>query len=250
MASVSLLSVFLVVSVLVTSAVYHSLPVSSASRMEMDFVRMRRDMIARTIAARGVTNAHVLEAMNAVKREDFVPPDQQDQAYDDNALPIGAGQTISQPYIVALMADAMKIKATDRVLDVGTGCGYAAAVLARLAKEVHSIERIPSLARTAEDRLQRLGYRNVRVYIGDGSVGLPEHAPFDAIAVAAGSPQIPASLVNQLVEGGRIVIPLENKHGHQDLVVGVKHGSALKVKDLGGVRFVPLLGEEGFKRES
>jgi protein-L-isoaspartate(D-aspartate) O-methyltransferase len=212
----------------------------------MDFARSRAEMIARTIKARGITTPRVLEAMNAVKREDFVSPKMQYEAYEDNPLSIGSGQTISQPYIVALMADAMKLKTTDRVLDVGTGCGYAAAVLAYLAGEVHSIERIPELAESARERLRRLGYANITVHTGDGTIGLPKLAPFDAICVAAGGPRIPASLVNQLTEGGRIVIPIENEDGYQDLVVGTKHGDKVKVEGLGGVRFVPLIGEEGY----
>jgi protein-L-isoaspartate(D-aspartate) O-methyltransferase len=214
--------------------------------IKMDFARARAEMIARTVKARGVTNARVLEAMNAVKREDFVPPRMQASAYDDNPLPIGSGQTISQPYIVALMAEAMKIQPTDKVLDVGTGCGYAAAVLAHLAKEVHTIERIPELAESSRERLQRLGYKNITVHSGDGTLGLPKYAPFDAICVAAGGPRIPKSLVQQLNDGGRIVIPIENEEGYQDLVVGTRRGDKMKLEGLGGVRFVPLIGEEGY----
>jgi protein-L-isoaspartate(D-aspartate) O-methyltransferase len=219
---------------------------NETTQSKMDFARLRAEMIARTVKARGITNPRVLEAMNAVKREDFVSHNMRTAAYEDNPLPIGSGQTISQPYIVALMADAMKIKPSDKVLDVGTGCGYAAAVLAYLAKEVHSIERIPELAETARQRLNRLGYTNVFVHTGDGTVGLPKSGPFDAICVAASGPQIPKSLLNQLSEGGRIVIPIENSSGYQDLIVGTKQGDRVKVEDLGGVRFVPLIGEEGY----
>jgi len=217
-----------------------------ASITTMDFVRLRRDMVTRTIASRGISNKRVLDAMNAVKREEFVPTEVRPMAYEDNALPIGEGQTISQPYIVALMADGMKIQPTDKILDVGTGCGYAAAVLAHLAREVHSIERISELADSAKERLHRLGYDNITVHKGDGTLGIPKHAPFDAIAVAATGPKIPTTLVDQLVEGGRIVIPIENENGYQDLIVGIKHGGKLKLHDLGGVRFVPLIGEEGY----
>ena len=216
-----------------------------SSLKEMDFTYLRREMVNRTIASRGVRDIRVLDAMSTVRREDFVPADRQRHAYDDSPLPIGAGQTISQPYIVALMVEAMRIKPTDRVLDVGTGCGYAAAVMAHLAKEVHSIERIPSLASSASERLHRLGYNNITVHTGDGTLGLAKYAPFEAIAVAAGSPRIPDTLISQLVEGGRIVIPVQNEEGYQDLVVGIREGNGLKVKDLGGVRFVPLIGEEG-----
>jgi protein-L-isoaspartate(D-aspartate) O-methyltransferase len=213
---------------------------------KMDFARLRKEMVARTIAARGVSNARVLEAMTAVKREEFVPTHSKPMAYEDSPLPIGSGQTISQPYIVALMVEAMKIKPEDKVLEVGTGCGYAAAVLGHLAREVHSIERIPELAETASERLKRLGYNNIFVHVGDGTKGLPSEAPFNSITVAASGPKIPISLVNQLVEGGRIVIPIENQSGYQDLLVATKHGDKLKLQDLGGVRFVPLIGEEGY----
>lgn len=202
-------------------------------------------MVSRTIASRGIRDKRVLDAMLAVKREEFVPPESRSAAYDDSPLPIGAGQTISQPYIVALMAEAMRIRPTDRVLDIGTGCGYAAAVMAHLAEEVHSIERVPSLVRLAKSNLERLGYRNVTVHEGDGTLGLPTKAPFDAIAVAAGSPSIPESLVAQLTEGGRIVIPVQNVMGFQDLVVGTRQGNKVTVKNLGDVRFVPLIGAEG-----
>ena len=243
-----ILVIFLLLGCLVTWPSLSGKAISwSSSSSEMDFGRLRREMVSRTIAARGVKDTRVLDAMSAVRREEFVHPEDKRYAYDDNPLSIGAGQTISQPYIVALMIEAMRIKPTDKVLDIGTGCGYAAAVMAHLAREVHSIERIESLALSAKERLKHLGYHNITVHVGDGTVGLPSHAPFDAIAVAAGSPSIPESLVKQLAEGGRIVIPLENDLGHQDLVVGVRHGDDLKISDLGGVRFVPLIGEEGHR---
>jgi len=213
----------------------------------MDYVRLRRAMINRTIVARGIKSTRVLEAMAAVPREEFVLADQREQAYEDNPLPIGAGQTISQPYIVALTASALNIQPTDKVLDIGTGCGYAAAVLAELGKELHSVERVPSLAISARETLKRLGYSKITVHIGDGTLGLPEHAPFNAIAVAAGSPGIPESLIKQLAEGGRIVIPVEGEDGFQELILGTRQGTELTMKNLGGVRFVPLIGEEGFK---
>jgi protein-L-isoaspartate(D-aspartate) O-methyltransferase len=217
-----------------------------SSDSKMDFSRLRKEMVARTIQARGISNKRVLDAMNAVKREEFVPTHSRSLAYEDSPLPIGAGQTISQPYIVALMADAMKIKPGDRVLEVGTGCGYAAAVLGHLAKDVYTIERIEELGEAARERLKNLGYNNIHVHIGDGTVGVPSAAPFNAITVAASGPRIPKSLVSQLAEGGRIVIPIENDSGYQDLLVGTKQGDQLKVEDLGGVRFVPLIGEEGY----
>lgn len=238
-----------VASLCIGSSSFMAASLAADSHAMMDFAFLRREMVNRTIASRGVKDARVLEAMATVRREDFVPADKRSQAYDDNPVPIGAGQTISQPYIVALMVEAMKIKPTDRVLDVGTGCGYAAAVMAHLAQEVHSIERIPALASTASERLQRLGYKNVIVHTGDGTLGLPTHAPYDAIAVAAASPKIPDSLISQLVEGGRIVIPVQNEDGYQDLVGGIRKGDELNVRDLGGVRFVPLIGKEGHTNE-
>lgn len=204
-------------------------------------------MIARTIVRRGITNTRVLEALNNVKREEFVTPELAAHAYDDSPLDIGNGQTISQPYIVALMADALKIQPTSKVLDIGTGCGYSAAVYSRMTNEqVHTIERIPDLAQSARIRLQKLGFSNVFVHEGDGTLGLPEYAPYDAISVAAGAPTIPNSLISQLNEGGRIVIPIEND-GYQELVLGIRQGDRLKTESLGGVRFVPLLGEEGWR---
>jgi protein-L-isoaspartate(D-aspartate) O-methyltransferase len=203
-------------------------------------------MVERQLAGRGITDERVLAAMEKVPREEFVSPDLAEYAYDDNPLPIAEGQTISQPYIVALMAEAAQIKAGARVLEVGTGSGYAAAVLAELAAEVITIERHGLLAAGAREVLQRLGYKNVQVLEGDGSLGVPEYAPYDAILVAAGAPTAPTSLKNQLAEGGRLVIPIA-ADGHQDLRVIIRHGENFSEEDHGAVRFVPLMGEEGWK---
>jgi protein-L-isoaspartate(D-aspartate) O-methyltransferase len=204
----------------------------------------RERMVAEQLAARGIADARVLAAFRRVPREAFVPPELAEQAYDDNPLPIGEGQTISQPYVVALMTEAAKIAPDARVLEVGTGSGYAAAILAELAREVTTIERHASLADGARRALARLGYA-VTVLCGDGSLGVPEDAPFGAILVAAGAPEAPASLKAQLAHGGRLVIPV-SVDSHQDLKVITRLGDSFEEEDLGGVRFVPLMGEEGW----
>ena len=205
-------------------------------------------MVERQLAARGITDGRVLAAMERVPREAFVPAELAEYAYDDSPLPIGEGQTISQPYIVALMAEAAHIGPGARVLEVGTGSGYAAAVLAELAASVVSIERHAALAEKARAALMELGYGNVEVIEGDGSRGVPERAPYDAILVAAGAPAPPDSLKRQLAEGGRLVIPI-NVDSHQELRVITRRGDSYEEEDLGAVRFVPLLGEEGWDRE-
>ena len=187
----------------------------------------------------------MLAAFRAVPREAFVSADLAENAYDDNPLPIGEGQTISQPYVVALMAEAAKILPDARVLEVGAGSGYAAAVLALLAKEVVTIERHASLAESARRAIAGLGYANVTVIHGDGSRGVPDRAPYDAILVAAGAPAPPESLKQQLAEGGRLVIPV-SVDSHQDLKVITRRGDIFEEENLGAVRFVPLLGEEGW----
>ena len=202
-------------------------------------------MVERQIARRGISDQRVLTAMERVRREAFVPADLAEFAYDDNPLPIGEGQTISQPYIVALMAEAARISPEDRVLEVGAGSGYAAAVLAELAAEVVTIERHPALAEGARSILREEGYANVTVIEGDGSRGFPERAPYDAILVAAGAPDLPASLKRQLADGGRLVIPV-SVDAHQELKVLTRRGDEFEDASLGAVRFVPLLGAEGW----
>jgi protein-L-isoaspartate(D-aspartate) O-methyltransferase len=181
-----------------------------------------------------------------VPRELFVPEDQRRRAYRDGALRIGEGQTISQPWIVACMCQLLELRGEERVLEVGTGSGYAAAILAELALDVFSIERLTRLANDARERLARLGYRNVRVLEGDGSLGLPSHAPFDAIAVAAGAPRVPAALREQLAPGGRLVIPVRTAKGRQVLLRITRTRDTYHEERLTSVRFVPLVGEQGY----
>ena len=209
-------------------------------------------MVDRHIAARGVTDENVLEAMRTVPREAFLPPDLARWAYADRPLPIGEGQTISQPYIVALMAEAAALRPGDRVLEVGTGSGYAAAVFSRAAAEVFTVERHASLAAEARARFATLGYDNIRVAVRDGTLGWPEHAPFDAIIVAAGGPgRIPPPLLDQLAPGGRLVIPRGDTLEGQELVRirRDRDGRLLDPESLGPVRFVPLVGEAGWTPE-
>lgn len=199
-------------------------------------------MVARDLAARGVTDKRVLRAMATVPRERFVDPAFAEAAYEDRPLPLRYGQTISQPLIVAMMAEAAEIKPGDTVLEVGTGCGYAAAVLAELATEVHTVERLPELAAQARTRLQRLGIANVAVHDADGSLGWPDAAPYDAIVVSAGARSLPAALVEQVAFGGRLIIPLGEDPPNQQLLRLRRVGRGnWEREDLGAVRFVPLV---------
>jgi protein-L-isoaspartate(D-aspartate) O-methyltransferase len=215
---------------------------------QLDHLTAERErMMERQIAARGVDDARVLDAMRQVPREAFVASGFEEFAYEDSPLPIAEGQTISQPYIVALMIEAAEVKSGDRVLEIGTGSGYAAAVLSRIAAEVYTVERHGALAQTAKRRFARLGYRNIEVRHGDGTLGWPEAAPFDAIIVTAGGPEIPESLRRQLKIGGRLVIPIGSLTDEQRLVKVVRDGEhAFHEEDLGPVRFVPLIGEHGW----
>jgi protein-L-isoaspartate(D-aspartate) O-methyltransferase len=205
----------------------------------------RHRMVERQLARRGIADPRVLEAMGRVAREAFLPADLAEFAYDDNPLPIPEGQTISQPYIVALMAEASRIRPQARVLEVGTGSGYAAAVLGELAGEVITVERHGVLAQGARQTLSQLGYRNVQVIEGDGSLGYPGRAPYDAILVAAGAPAPPDSLKRQLADDGRLIIPV-SVDAHQKLLVVTRRGDTYEEEDLGPVRFVPLMGKEGW----
>jgi protein-L-isoaspartate(D-aspartate) O-methyltransferase len=210
-------------------------------------MRADRDtMVERQLRARGIEDERVLEAMAAVPRELFVPQGLERRAYDDAALPIGAGQTISQPFMVAHICAELDLHGGERVLDVGTGSGYQAAVLAELAGEIHSVERIPDLAERARERLAVAGYRDrVHVHVGDGSRGLPEHAPFAAIAVAAAAPELPMTLYEQLEPRGRLVVPVGYRW-LQRLQVIVRTPEGPAVLRTVPCRFVPLVGEEGF----
>jgi protein-L-isoaspartate(D-aspartate) O-methyltransferase len=203
-------------------------------------------MVERQLRRRGIHDERVLAAMAAVPRERFVPPRERSRAYRDGALPIGSGQTISQPYMVARILQELGLDGDERALDVGTGSGYQAAVLARLAQEVHSIERIPELAEQARRNLEAAGIDNVDVHVGDGSRGLPDRAPFDAIAVAAAAPDVPKALYDQLKVGGRLVVPVGKRHGQRlEVIVRSPEGPAV-IRSV-PCRFVPLLGEEGFE---
>lgn len=203
-------------------------------------------MVEQQLRNRDVEDERVLAAMERVPRHVFVPEELQGRAYADAALPIGSGQTISQPYMVARICEALALHGNERVLDVGTGSGYQAAVLAELAREVHTIERIPELADAARGRLEKAGYGDrVHVHVGDGTLGLPEEAPFGAIAVAAAAPELPPSLYDQLEPRGRIVLPVGKRQGQQlQVVVRSPEGPAV-IRSV-SCRFVPLLGEEGF----
>ena len=202
----------------------------------------RKQMVDAQIAARGVTDPNVLEVMRSVPRHAFVPEQYLDQAYADHPLPIGYGQTISQPYIVALMTERSAVNRGDRVLDVGTGSGYQAAVLAQLGAEVYSIEIVPELAESATARLKQLTY-DVVVTQGDGYYGWEEYAPFDAIIVAAAPDHVPQPLVLQLKDGGRLVIPVGPQGNYQTLWQFTRRGDDLEAVNLGGVAFVPLTGD-------
>jgi len=216
-------------------------------KQDNDFESLRASMVDYQLVARGIESPQVLEAMGRVAREQFVPERMRDSAYEDGPLPIGSGQTISQPYIVALMTEALDLQGGERVLDIGTGSGYAAAVLGCIAGEVFSIERIPELADRAAATLASQGFDNVEVRCGDGTMGWPEHQPYDGIIVAAGAPAVPESLKHQLAVGGHLVIPVGSEHGAQSLIRITRLAEdEFRTEDLGGVRFVPLLGEQGW----
>jgi protein-L-isoaspartate(D-aspartate) O-methyltransferase len=210
------------------------------------YSELRRSMVETQIRKRGVKDERVLGAMATVPRHEFVPPQCRDQAYSDEPLGIGGGQTISQPFIVAAMTAALQLSGFESVLDIGTGCGYQAAVLSLLAKEVISVECRGELARTASERLERLGYQNVHVHCGDGSLGLKEFAPYDAILVAAAAPSLPKPLMEQLSEGGRFIGPIGTED-HQQLVLVTRHGDEYTTEYRESCRFVPLLGRHGWR---
>jgi protein-L-isoaspartate(D-aspartate) O-methyltransferase len=216
-----------------------------------DFAAERERMIDRTIARRGLDDPALIAAFRAVPREAFISGDYAQHAYADAPLPIESGQTISQPYIVALTIDAAKIGPQDKVLEIGAGSGYAAAVIGQIAREVVAIERHHELVELARERVRRLGYDNVRIIEGDGTCGCPAEAPFDAIVAAASGSHVPAVLIDQLRPGGRIVMPIGDPHSVQSLVklTQAADGSLIR-EDLAAVRFVPLIGEHGFHDRS
>lgn len=213
-----------------------------------DTLRLRHQMVAEQIARRGIEDERLLDAFRRVPRHYFVPLEYQDWAYTDGPLPIGYGQTISQPYIVALMIHLLGLRGNERVLEIGTGSGYQAAILACLTKEVHTIEYIPELAQEAEKRLKVLGFENVYCHIGDGSLGWSQAAPYQGILVAAAAPQAPAPLLEQLDDGARLVIPVGSR-GYQELQVWQRHGERFESQAVTGVAFVPLRGAHGWKSE-
>ena len=214
-------------------------------------LRMRRvNMVEHQLRERHIVDQRVLEAMNAVPRHLFVPSEQRDHAYDDDALPIGFGQTISQPYMVALMLEAMQLSGEEKVLEVGTGSGYQAALLGQLAREVYSLEIVPELAESARAVVEQLGFDNVHVVLGDGYLGLAEHAPYAAIVVAAGARDIPPALVEQLADGGVMLIPV-GEQGSQELFRLQKRGGGVRAEQLTPCAFVPLVTNgEGLRSRS
>ena len=213
---------------------------------EPDYARLRHLMVEKQIRARGIKDEAVLRAMDKVPRDEFVPENLRDQAYADHPLPIGEGQTISQPYIVALMTATAKIKRGDKVLEIGTGSGYQAAVLAELTPSVYSIEILPALAKHARETLRRLDYRSVRVRIGDGYKGWKEHAPFNAVIVTCAPDHVPQPLIDQLAEGGRMVIPVGEQDAlrGQELLLIEKHDGKIKRTSIAPVLFVPLIRDQ------
>lgn len=211
------------------------------------FAEARRSMVDFQIRRRGIKEERVLRAMGVVPRHKFVLPHDLNQAYNDEPLPIGCGQTISQPYIVAAVLAALELTGTERVLEIGTGCGYQAAVLSLLAREVYTVEYLPELAQSAADRLEGLGYTNVHVRCGDGALGWPEYSPYEAILIAAAAPRIPEPLLEQLTEDGRLVAPIGNDL-EQELQLVSKREGKYTVQHGGPCRFVPLVGKYGWLR--
>ena len=207
----------------------------------------RRQMVETQIAGRGISNIKLLSAMGEIPRHMFVDDAVASQAYADRPLIIGQGQTISQPYMVALMSDAMQLRGSEKVLEIGTGSGYQTAILASLSDWVYSIERLNDLSRRAQRIMEELKIFNVNLKVGDGTKGWPDEAPFDAIMVTAGAPGVPEPLKNQLADGGRLVVPVGD-HSIQRLKRVTREGDEFKEEDLGGCRFVDLIGEHGWKR--
>ena len=212
----------------------------------MNFQKARDRMVETQLTGRGIRNSRVLEAMRRVPRHLFVEEALKEQAYSDYPLPIGEKQTISQPYIVALMSEALELKGEEKILEIGTGSGYQAAILAELADRVFSIERFPALAYRANQILQKLGYQNVLIRVADGSLGWPDEAPFDGIMATAGTPKIPQPLVDQLSMGGRLVLPVGDRLS-QELVLVERTPEGMRKTNLGGVRFVDLVGKWGWE---
>ena len=214
----------------------------------MNWVRQREKMVREQIARRGIRDERVLDAMRSVPRHLFVPAEARERAYWDGPLPIGCNQTISQPYIVAAMTSLLELKGEENVLEIGTGSGYQAAVLARLARMVHTVERHENLARQAATLFAELGIANITVHIGDGSAGWPECAPYQAVVITAAAPSVPRTILDQLADGGRLVLPVGGSGG-QDLQRWRRQGDTFALEAIFPVSFVPLRGEEGWSEE-
>jgi len=231
----------IVVGFLIFSIVHITGCAAKSNKTEVSWdILARKDMVYSQIKGRGIDDERLIDAMLEVERHRFVPKTLEKLAYADHPLPIGEGQTISQPYIVALMTDELKLKATDRVLEIGTGSGYQAAILSLLVKEVYTIEIIGSLADSAAQRLASLGYENIHVRHGDGFLGWPEEAPFDAVIITCAPPELPEPLIQQLSEGGRLIVPLGDDF--QMLTVYTKVAGVLEEREITPVRFVPMKG--------
>jgi len=212
----------------------------------MNYAKLRGEMVEHQLLGQGITDTRLLDAFREVERHKFVPEDVRKNAYADHPLPIGEGQTISQPFMVALMTQCLCLKGNEKILEIGMGSGYQAAILSGLAKEIYSLERIASLAEKAGDVLRGLGYTNVTCGVGDGTLGWKEHAPYEGIIVTAAAPKIPDAYIEQLADGGRIVIPLGSSF-RQVLTVIEKSRGGLKTSEICGCVFVPLIGKDGWK---
>ena len=232
------------VFIILASSVLYTISACAGEPASPDYKKLRELMVSEQIEARGINNKKVLEAMRKVERHKFVPKEYRSRAYDDYPLPIGEGQTISQPYIVALMTEVLHPESTKKVLEIGTGSGYQAAVLAELFQNVYTVEIIDPLGKRAEKQLSEAGYKNVRVKTGDGYLGWKEHSPFDAIIVTCSPTHIPEPLKEQLAEGGRMIIPV-GEHYKQELMLLTKEKGEIKKKDVIPVMFVPMFGKDG-----
>ena len=212
----------------------------------MDYTALRNRMVEEQLIPRGISNERVLEAFRTVERHMFIPVELQDSAYEDHPLPIGEGQTISQPYMVALMTQCLDLKGDEKILEIGTGSGYQAAILATIVKEVYSVERVELLAKRAESVLKKLGYNNVKIKVGDGTLGWREYAPYDGIIVTAAAPKIPDTYTEQLNIEGKLVIPTGTMFS-QILTVAEKKTDGIQAREICGCVFVPLVGKDGWK---
>jgi protein-L-isoaspartate(D-aspartate) O-methyltransferase len=217
--------------------------------LDSDFAAQRMEMVEVQLRRRGISDPRVLEAMRKVPREEFVPEYLRERAYDDGALPIGYGQTISQPYVVAFMTEVAQLARDDKALEIGTGSGYAAAILGQICHEVHTVERIAELAEQARTRLRRLGVANVFTHVDDGTEGLASHAPYAAILVPAAAKEAPKPLLEQLAPGGRLVIPIGDRQSGQRMLRYTRSGEEFTCEDFGPFAFVPLIGEHGWQEE-